>query len=224
MKQLLLILFLLLPVSVLAQPNDFAVVQQVAVGRDLSSLGEQHKFTDDVVCALHAVNPRWGHLRKNPGQTQLHGHAEDAALYRVDSPGLSVAVDFIGSAGAPNARPTWQPDQPRYRESDWLPPHNCEGVVPAPGPTPQPPVSPPVVDLSEVLGRLDRLEAALAAVAAQLQTMGSTVTEIHEDAHQIGAMTAETLNTINNPPLINYTGKVLGFPITLRPSVTPRQP
>ena len=214
LRSFLLALLLLLPVNVLGQPNDFAVVQQVAVGRDLSSNEAQHKFTDDVVCALNKVNPRWGHLRKNPSQTQLHGHAEDAALYRVDSPGLSITVDFIGSAGAPNARPTWQVDEPRYSESDWLPPHNCGGpVVPAPTDPPPTPLPTPVVDLSAVVGRLDRLEAALAGVAAQLQTVGSTVGEIHDDAHQIGNMTAELLGR----PFPNYTGKVLGFPVTIRP-------
>lgn len=117
-------------------PNDFAVVTAVyASGEyDLTTHDGQAEFVDAVVRRLHAVNKRWGHLRKSPAQTNIHGHAEDAALYLSDEPGQSQAVDFIASAGTPQARPAWQVDQPRYSKSDWLDPN--EHDLPAPPPTP----------------------------------------------------------------------------------------
>lgn len=208
MKTLLLLLALFVPSTLYAQPPDHSsVVFQVAAGRNLSTEDAQHKFVDDVVCALNRVDPNWGHLRKNPGQTQVHGHAEDAALYRP----LGQVVDFIGGARTPNARPTWNVDIPRYRESDWLPPHNCSGeVVPPPGPTPQPPLPTPVVDLAPIMERLDRLDRALSELSQQLSSVGTTVRQA-----------VDTIIEVRDRPIPaapTYTGKVLGFPITLRPN------
>lgn len=68
-----------------------------------------------------------GHLKKNPGQTQYNGHANDAFLYReaasVENP-LYQAVDIIAAAEStdPNNPPriNWGVDIPRYKDSDWL--------------------------------------------------------------------------------------------------------
>lgn len=98
----------------------------------------QAAFTDAVVAALHGLDERWGHLKKNPGQTAVHGHGEDSALYLSDEPGQSQAVDFIGGAGGPNPLPAWQVDIPRYSESDWLDPtEHGQTVIVAPPPAPQ---------------------------------------------------------------------------------------
>lgn len=93
-------------------------------------------YVDAVVAALHALDWRWGHLRKSSAQTQIHGHAEDAALYLHTDLGQSQAVDFVGGAGGPNPQPAWQVDAPRYSVSDWLDPtmHEPNECAPVPPP------------------------------------------------------------------------------------------
>lgn len=99
----------------------------------------QAAFVDAVVSTLHGQDAAWGHLRKKPGQTQLHGHGEDSALFKLGD-GRAQAVDFIGGAGGPDPRPGWLVDEPRYKDADWLSPaeHGAsdEGSGPAPAPAP----------------------------------------------------------------------------------------
>ena len=94
----------------------------------------QGAFTDAVVACLHASDERWGHLKKNPGQSHLHHHGEDSALYLSDTDGQSQAVDFIGGAGGPNPQPGWIVDAPRYSAKDWIDPfdHHIGDVAPPP--------------------------------------------------------------------------------------------
>lgn len=89
---------------------------------DLHTHFGQGAFTDACVSMLHGKNPRWGHLKKNPSQTQVHGHGEDAALF-LYADGTAQAVDFIGGAGGPNPQPGWIVDpEARYKGSDWIDP------------------------------------------------------------------------------------------------------
>lgn len=77
-----------------------------------------------------AQDRRWskvGHLKKNPGQTQWNGHANDAFLYREpasETNPLYQAVDIIGAAESTDPsnppRINWGVDIPRYKDSDWL--------------------------------------------------------------------------------------------------------
>jgi hypothetical protein len=105
---------------------------------DLRTHEGQGAFVDAVISALHALDEHWGHLKKNPGQTDVHGHAEDAALYLSDETGQSQSVDFVGGAGGPNPRPAWQVDAPRYSKKDWLDPtkHGTNPALPPPPPPP----------------------------------------------------------------------------------------
>ena len=91
-------------------------------------------FTDAVVACLHASDERWGHLKKKSGQSHIHHHGEDSALYLSDEPGQSQAVDFIGGAGGSNPQPGWIVDDPRYSASDWLDPFDHGLAHPAPAP------------------------------------------------------------------------------------------
>lgn len=125
-------------------PNDFGVVSTLYASGDydLTTHDGQADFVDAAVSALHAINPRWGHLKKKPGQTQIHGHAEDVALYKFPN-GTAQAVDFIAGAGGPDPRPSWNPDSngPIYTHADWLDPkaHDAPPVPPAPQYPPYPP-------------------------------------------------------------------------------------
>jgi hypothetical protein len=105
---------------------------------DLQKHEGQGAFVDAVVSTLHAIDANFGHLKKKPGQTQVHGHGEDATLYKFND-GTAQVVDFIGGAGGPNPQPGWGVDSsgPIYKHSDWLNP--TEHVAAS---TP-PPVVPP---------------------------------------------------------------------------------
>ena len=135
----------------MAVPNRSLVVRQLYdTGLfNLATHEGQGAFVDAVVAVLHAGDKRWGHLRKNAAQSNLHRHAEDAVLYLSDIPGQSQAVDFIGGAGGPNPQPAWNVDEPRYSASDWRDPFDHGfGETPAPQPPPFPPYPMPedVVD------------------------------------------------------------------------------
>jgi len=81
----------------------------------------QGAFVDACLSMLHGLDANWGHLIKKPGQTSVHDHAEDAALYKLPD-GKAQAVDFIGGAGGPNPQPGWMVDSFIYKHSDWFDP------------------------------------------------------------------------------------------------------
>jgi hypothetical protein len=217
----LLSLLLLIAAPAYAQPNHRAVVEQVfATGQyNLQTHEGQGAFVDAVAVALHAHDARWGHLKKNPGQTQLHGHAEDAALYLSDSPGQSIAVDFIVGAGGPSPRVGWNPDSPRYSRSDWYPPSEHAG-------SPAPPPPPATVDLTQVLAKLDALSHQLAAVSLQVASVSDRAESARVVAQDARNRIEDVViavdlarQQINRPPL--YVGRLLGVNVTLRPSIHP---
>lgn len=79
-----------------------------------------------------------GHLKKNPGQTQYNGHANDAFLYANgdgNDGGKYQAVDLIGGAEGPNPTLNWGVDIPRYTIADWLKEPGSSSPVPVPQPT-----------------------------------------------------------------------------------------
>lgn len=102
---------------------------------DLRTHEGQSAFVDAVVSTLHGLDSKWGHLIKKPGQTSIHDHGEDAALYK-HGDGTATAVDFVGGAGGPNPQPAWQVDQEgRYSDSDWFDPTDhgiYQDAAPAP--------------------------------------------------------------------------------------------
>jgi hypothetical protein len=91
-------------------PNEFATVQRInsenpglLATNTTASCGQ---FTELVVNALHAVDPKWGHVGKTAGQTNYNLHAVDAIMHQ-DC--LSRVVDIIGGAeGHPKpGNPAW---------------------------------------------------------------------------------------------------------------------
>lgn len=83
------------------------------------------KYTEALIKHLQFLGYyKVGHLKKNPGQTQWNGHANDAFLYREGDPELYRAVDIIGAAEStdPNNPPrkNFGIDEPRYNDEDWM--------------------------------------------------------------------------------------------------------
>lgn len=116
----------------MAVPDHFVVVQQTYnTGHyDLTEHEDQARFVDDVVLALNARDKQWGHLKKKPGQTNIHGHGEDSALYKLPD-GNAQAVDFVGGAGGPNPTLRWGPDPAAYyTHADWLDPADHDNRTP----------------------------------------------------------------------------------------------
>lgn len=141
MKRLILVLLLVAAPAFAQVPNHKDIPKKLYDSGvfDLKTEAGQGAFTDAVVAALHAKDERWGHLKKNVsgGQSHIHGHGEDSALYLSDIDGQSTAVDFIGGAGGSNPQPGWIVDAPRYKKSDWFDPFD-HGLS-------KPPVPPPPV-------------------------------------------------------------------------------
>jgi hypothetical protein len=115
---------------------------------NLKTEAGQGAFVDAVVACLHGSDERWGHLKKKSGQSDLHHHAEDAALYLSDDEGQSQAVDFIGGAGGPDPKPGWIVDAPRYSAKDWMDPF--EHLPEAAAPDPLPPAAPRIPSYGEL--------------------------------------------------------------------------
>lgn len=110
---------------------------------DLKTHEGQGAFVDATLSALNAIDENWTHLKKKPGQTQIHGHAEDAALYLLPD-GTALAVDFIGGAGGPNPKPAWQVGAYVYKHSDGHDPDD-HGIVPS-----APPAMPRIPSYAEL--------------------------------------------------------------------------
>jgi hypothetical protein len=123
-------------------PNHKHIVQGI-YNKGTYNLRNKHdrdRFVDDAVYALHSVDRRWGFLKKKPGQTQVHGHSEDGAVYLSDEPGRSCYhVDFGGGFGGDNPSIAWSVDRdPLYSKADWLDPKDHDARE-EPKPAPPPP-------------------------------------------------------------------------------------
>lgn len=148
MKKLLWTLaFVFVALEAFAQvPNDFQIPQRLfATGLyDLKTHDGQAAFVDAVLSTLHAKDKNWRHLKKSAGQTNIHRHAEDAALYLLPD-GKAQAVDFVGGAGGTNPQPGWIVDTFIYKHSDAHDPedHGLENRPPVVVPPQFPPYPQP---------------------------------------------------------------------------------
>jgi hypothetical protein len=60
------------------------------------------RFTEACCAALHAVNPKWGHIKKTGAQNQFNGHAVDA-IQLLEGEGNGI-FDIIFDSESPNAK------------------------------------------------------------------------------------------------------------------------
>lgn len=54
-------------------------------------------FTEAAVTAMHAINPLWGHIQKNPGQNRYNGHAVDACMWKRPDGTMGEIYDIIST-------------------------------------------------------------------------------------------------------------------------------
>ena len=92
------------------------------------------KFTEDCCDALHAESsPYWGHIAKDPGQNQYHGHAVDAVMLGLNIPGTNAGIyDIIFSSVSAEAKPAFNFAGPPEWDKWIYPP--AEGAAYAAGP------------------------------------------------------------------------------------------
>ena len=140
-------------------PNLFGVVQGVwnGGGHELVTKEGCGRFTHACALALNAADGNFGHLKKNPGQNQIDGHAVDAVLHRA----TGFAIDLISSSESDNAKPAWQVKEDlSYPASAWMLP---QGAVKEPtggggsgsGGTKDPRVDSLIADVRSITQQLD---------------------------------------------------------------------
>lgn len=94
-------------------------------------------FVDAVVATLNGLDSNFRHLKKKPGQTDLHGHGEDSFVYLLPE-NKAQAGDFVQGAGGPDPKPRWGIDpEPYYTHKDAHDPDD-HGIGEAPPPPPAP--------------------------------------------------------------------------------------
>jgi len=64
---------------------------------DQTEIDGRGAFMEKAVQAIHDVDARFGHIRKDPGQNQYNGHAVDALVFKNDDGVTGEAFDVIGT-------------------------------------------------------------------------------------------------------------------------------
>lgn len=99
-------------------------------------------FVDAVIATLNGLDSNFRHLKKKPGQTDVHGHGEDSFVYLLPD-NKAQAGDFIQGAGGPDPKPRWGIDpEPFYTHADAHDPDD-HGIGDGAGTPPPVPVYPP---------------------------------------------------------------------------------
>jgi hypothetical protein len=142
------------------------------------------RFRQLVAARLHAEDPEWGELTKQPGQNQSEdGRAVDAIIYR---PTMQVVDIISGSGTGQPTKPTWI-EQVRRQGNDWAVPTLADAVQPGPVPavaSPPPATDPAVVALSQsILSEVRQLQALVTAVQHDVQTLRADVAAVNAAVH-----------------------------------------
>ena len=177
----------------------------------------------------------WGWLSKAPGETGVDGFAEDAIVFSSDAANLRNVVDLVVGAGAPGARVGWSGPQARRPSNVWVRPEPLSAADMAylgvsgggsgggGGGGGGGGSDPALVALTATVARL---EATLAGVVRTLWDVRAAGLEARDQASMAAARSAaalEGLARLEARPVVGewpeYRGRVLGFGVTLRPTV-----
>jgi len=179
-----------------------------------------------VAWALHQTDSRWGLNMKRDDDRQ--GISMDVVTWRIGPTDRHVqAFDICGACGGGSPSVVWA-DITNWSTignpgtARWVQPQPVSGGGPAPTPTPAPAPA-PAVNLKPVLDAITALAAKVDALAAKplpaldlsdvyarLDTVSRQVDEARQD---VQALSSKPI-TVDWP---EYSGRVMGTPITLRP-------
>lgn len=173
-------------------PNHIEIVRAVDAAFPhllrLNTIAAVGEFTERAVLALHAFDPGFGLLSKQPGEKQYHWHAIDATIYQP----TQQVIDIIGNAGARDdgdltavGTPAWI-EQLKRPGNNWIPPIPVGGGVPPVRPPTQPP-APPVDDHAPLVAQL----AVLGGIVSQLRAV---VVELAEEVEALKTTPAPTFD------------------------------
>jgi len=237
MKTLLLALLLFIQSPVAAQP--VSVPNQKAA---VTALADQHPeawrcahteracahdFIKVLASYLHyEVDPRFGLNGKRGDPNNL---SWDAINFCGGGPGHDptgrcpsglTVIDVIGGAGGPNPTPAWIVFDTLPGPGAWVKPERVHDTgsprpptpSPSPAPTPQPA---PVIDLSEVLTKLEALVTQQRTLTQSIEALEAHLGRVEEQVHKNGNEVLESKQLLLNPP--TYKSSIFGRGLTLRP-------
>lgn len=235
----LLLSLLLLATPAAAQPNRSDVVKGVDAAYPHLLQTNTHEANAEFLCRVVAAMPEeWGFISKSAGENgvEIGGVRVSHDVIRHAASGRQ--VDIISGAGnhpSPGG-PSWGPIDPAHYRPSNVPvgASICGGGIPTPPPTPTPTPTPPPpasVDLTPVLQALTALRAQLDALTAKVDAIAGVSVEARDaafaakaQAEHLGARLeaahASILIAINlgeQQLATPYVGRVLGFPVVLRP-------
>lgn len=106
-------------------PNPLDIIMNVfnTTHPQLWTLEGCGQFCEDCCTALHEQHsPAWGHIHKDPGQNQYHGHAVDAVQLMINVAGTQAGIyDIIYSSVSSEAKPVFNYVEPPKPELWYYP-------------------------------------------------------------------------------------------------------
>jgi hypothetical protein len=227
-RGVLIVALLLAAAPAAAQPADVRAAQErhaavLACGgaTDAERLWDcAGEFTARVA---YDVRGEWTVFRKTGGRRCDHAGTTidcDKIIHRR----TREFFDVVGRAGAPGMTAAWMSegfDTPGNLVFVEPAPYGSAPPPPTPGPGPVTPLPPPAVDLTAVLARLDALGASVAQLREAVDQIAADSAEAAYEAAQAAGRASEIKTQLEALPSTfswpEYTGKVLSFPVTLRP-------